>query len=585
MQAIAGTVNIVLHKVVAKIQRDVQLLRNHSSQNDSAMANAQIADKRGNLSYFLSANASSSRYHSFSVSSDRYFTPDGVQTKGQNSVYRFARESDALNLSARLNWKLASGDDLSMQLRGQNERSRAPGESVTDAYLGQFYDPEYVEYEGINPGARRTLSGDINWVARIAGGKLDFKVNTHVAHIDNDSQGMSTTAGRLHSLARVWDSTTRSQQNGVNVKFNRSLFDGHALSTGLELSRQRNDEARDRKDTFDAAPVQRVIESFAPSVTRLAGYMQDEWNLTPQWSVYLGARWEQIRTDSASTSSATGPSSVSSRNQVLSPVAQTLYKFPDKSGRQLRLALTRTFKAPTIDQLTARRNEAINNTQFEPDWGGNPDLRAELATGVDLAYEHFWKPGAMVSVSASVREIDDYIRTRLEQDAARRWVTRPVNSGNASVRSLEAELKFGLRTFFATAPALDLRVNVARNWSSVDSVPGPNNRLDAQTPLSGTVGIDYKLSALSTGANVGYRKGGWVRISAQQSQLMDSRTDLQAYAAWKFNPRYQVRMSLSNLLRQDFRNHREYADANGRRISESMNPGSTYVTLSLEMKY
>lgn len=585
MQAIAGTVNIVLRKVVAKTQRDAQLLWNHSSQGNFAMANAQIADKRGNLSYFLGANATHNRYDSFSVSADRYFTPDGVQTIGQDSVYRFARESNALNLSARLNWKLADGNDLSVQLRGQHERSRAPSASVTDPYLGRFSSPEYVEYEGSNPGERRTLGGDINWVAKIGGGKLDFKLNTNFATVDNDNQGVSYTAGRLHSLARVSHSNSRSQQNGLNVKFNRSMFEDHALSTGVELSRQRNAEERDRQDTIDAGTPRPVLESFEPTVTRMAAYLQDEWNITPQWSMYLGARWEQIRTDSVSDSTATGPSAVSSRNPVLSPVAQTLYKFPDKSGRQLRLALTRTFKAPATDQLTARRNEAIKNTQFEPDWGGNPELRPELATGVDFTYEHFWKPGALYSVTASVREIDDYIRTRLEPDANKRWVYRPVNSGKASVRSLEAELKFPLRTFFATAPALDLRLSAARNWSSVDSVPGPNNRLDAQTPLSGTAGVDYKQGALTTGASLSYRKGGWVRISAEQSQLMDSRTDVQAFAAWKFNPRYQARISLSNLLRQDFRNHREYGDADGRRISESMNPSSTYVTLSLEMKY
>jgi len=38
-------------------------------------------------------------------------------------------------------------------------------------------------------------------------------------------------------------------------------------------------------------------------------------------------------------------------------VAQTLYKFPDKSGRQLRMALTRTYKAPNTNQLSARRYE------------------------------------------------------------------------------------------------------------------------------------------------------------------------------------------------------------------------------------
>jgi outer membrane receptor for ferrienterochelin and colicins len=62
----------------------------------------------------------------------------------------------------------------------------------------------------------------------------------------------------------------------------------------------------------------------------------------------------------------TGSFSTSSRNHVLSPVAQTLYKFPGNSGRQLRLAFTRTYKAPTVDQLTARRYESAVNTRFAP---------------------------------------------------------------------------------------------------------------------------------------------------------------------------------------------------------------------------
>ena len=247
------------------------------------------------------------------TNTDRYFRPDGAQTKGQNSVYRFARESRVLNLLARLNSKLANGDDLSVQLRGQAERSHAPATSLADAYLGQFSDPDYVESVHVNPGERRTLFGDINWVAKIAGGKLDFKFNSNVAQIESVSDGMSYTAGRLHSLSRIWNSTTRSQQDGVNAKFSRSLFGGHALSTGLELSRQRTDEERDRKDTIDAGHARHVIDGFEPTVTRLAGYLQDEWSLTPQWSMYLGARWEQIRTDSVTTSTAAGNYALRSR--------------------------------------------------------------------------------------------------------------------------------------------------------------------------------------------------------------------------------------------------------------------------------
>jgi outer membrane receptor protein involved in Fe transport len=362
-------------------------------------------------------------------------------------------------------------------------------------------------------------------------------------------------------------------------------MDGHALSTGLDINRLHNAEDREFLEARSDLPRRHLFERFEPAVTRLAGYVQDEWNVTKNWSMYLGARWEQVRTDSDSQSSEIGPAATSSRNQVLSPVAQTLYKFPDKSGRQLRLALTRTFKAPTTQQLIARRIEAPVNTQFSPDFSGNPELRPELANGIDLTYEHFWSPGALFSVTAGAREIDDYIRSRLGQDAGGRWIYRPFNAGRASVRSLEAELKFPLRSVVKTAPPLDLRLSVARNWSEVDAVPGPHNRLDAQTPLSANAGVDYKAGALTTGAAIAYRRGGWVQVSAQESQLIDSRRDIEAYALWKFSQRYQVRLALANLAQRDARSFRQFVDASGQRTSSFVSPNSTRVTLSLEAKF
>ena len=77
--------------------------------------------------------------------------------------------------------------------------------------------------------------------------------------------------------------------------------------------------------------------------------------------------------------------------------------------------------APNTSQLTARRFEADENTRFNPDSSGNPDLKPELATGIDLTYEHFWYPGAVFSVSTSQRRITDYIRTRLAQDSRGLW--------------------------------------------------------------------------------------------------------------------------------------------------------------------
>jgi len=273
-----------------------------------------------------------------------------------------------------------------------------------------------------------------------------------------------------------------------------------------------------------------------------------------------------------------------SRSHVLSPVAQALYKFPHAPGLQARLAFTRTYKAPTVDQLTARRYYAAQNTRFAPDASGNPDLQPELANGIDAALERFWPDGTMVSVSGSQRLIGDYIRTRLDLDPDGRWVYRPLNDGAARVRSLEAEVKLPLKRFGPALNGIDVRASATRNWSQVSTVPGPDNRLDGQTPLSATAGADYRRDKLSVGASVAYQRGGWVRISDAQSRLAQTRRDVDVYAAWKLDAHLQLRFTLNNLLGIDGTSESVYRDANGVSRETNRQRGATRAGVNLEWK-
>jgi outer membrane receptor protein involved in Fe transport len=366
----------------------------------------------------------------------------------------------------------------------------------------------------------------------------------------------------------------------MRSKFTRSFSDSHSLATGFDTSIQENDESRDRFEQLgDAAPTQ-TVEYFGPKILRLAGYAQDEWSISRQLSVYLGTRWEGVQTDSAGTGMAT----FRSRNHVLSPVAQALYKFAGTSGRQLRLALTRTYKAPTLEQLSARRFEAAVNTRFSADSSGNPALRPELADGIDLGYEQFWAEGGLFSASASKRTITDYIRTRLDEDAQGRWLYQPLNDGSAQVQSLEAEIKLPMRLVSPSFGGIDLRASAQRNWSHVSTVPGPDNRLDAQTPVSANLGIDYRKGDLSLGASLAYQQGGWVQVSDAQSQRQQSRRDMDAYALWKLDQRFQLRLSLANILGMNSASDRIYADAAGVSRQVNFQPGWMRTGLSLEMK-
>jgi hypothetical protein len=225
-------------------------------------------------------------------------------------------------------------------------------------------------------------------------------------------------------------------------------------------------------------------EFYESQVSRLAVYGQDEWNVTPAWSVYLGARWEGIRTSTAGNTY----SEVKNSSSVLSPVAQTLYKLPGTKGDQVRLAVTRTYKAPGQQQIIPHRFTSVNNSQTEPDSIGNPNLKPELALGIDASYEHYWAEGALLSASVSSRSITDYTRSMVVSFDGARWVSTPTNSGDARTYGLELEAKFPLKAVMDTTTNLDLRASLSRNWSTVDSVPGPDNRLDGQTPAVGDPG-------------------------------------------------------------------------------------------------
>ncbi|WP_377704458.1 TonB-dependent receptor plug domain-containing protein [Pseudoduganella sp. UC29_71] len=581
MQAIAGSINIILKKVVSKPQRDVRINTAYSEQQRNLFVNGTLADRDGRLSWYLNGVASRFLGKNPSDSTEQFSAPSGQVVQLRDKATRQSNDSASVGLSPRLNWKLDDDGQFNLSSYIQSQRFNWGSDTLTANRVGSFPVPDYVERN--SEGRNRSSYGnfDVNWVVKLAGGKLDAKANMGRANTDSAYHSLSYTADRQTVLLRDTSSESQFTHSGTTGKYTRTMFDGHALSTGWEASRQGSDDSNHRVEGVVGLAPNRIDEAFNPVVTKVAVYAQDEWNVSKDWSVYLGARWETINTDSAGT----GLQTTESRNRVLSPVAQTLYKFPDKSGRQLRLALTRTFKAPNTGQLTARRYEADLNTRFTPDSSGNPDLKPELATGVDLTYEHFFAPGAVFSVGTSQRRISDYIRSRLGQDARGYWLVQPVNDGNATVRSLDVELKFPLKAIMKDAPGFDFRASANRNWSKVDSVPGPDNRLDQQIPLTMVLGTDYREDKYSAGASLSYRQGGAVRISEQQSSRLQGRRELEGYLLYKIRTGYQLRLAVSNALGEDNLSDSQYLDSNGGSRTWTRSPGSARYQANLEMKF
>jgi outer membrane receptor protein involved in Fe transport len=579
-QAIAGTINVVLKKTVKAGQREVKLGYSHAKDFMGPNANLQLGDKAGALSWSITANVRREHFSRTVHNVEERVAPTGIEDGLRLAQLPESGGITMLNLNPRLIWKFENGDTLIFQTLANVNRFHNGVHTLVDTVLGP--PPGYPDLYQTSRSVQKLLRQEVNWTHKYASGaKLDAKLTATAG--ENPIETWRTGAGSpyadaLHELLRFHNSVHGLSSMG---KFTSASWEGHALAFGWDGGYLTSPDSRLDRDYYQPDVSLPGGDQFnTANVTRLALYGQDEWNVTPQWSVYLGARWEGVQTRVEGNTFET----VRNRSSVFSPLFQTLYKIPGTKGDQWRFALTRTYRAPVVQTLIPRRFTSVNNSQTDPDSIGNPDLKPELALGVDAAWEHYWAEGALASVSASARNIDNNTRRQTVLDGSR-WVALPINTGRAQARGLELETKFPLKAVIDTATSLDLRANLSRNWSSVDTIPGPNNRLLDQTPLSATLGADYKRGAFSAGGSFVFKNGGEVRLSENQVSYESVRRDLDLYALWKFNPKVQLRLAGSNLLGQDYINASSYTLAgDGTQRSRTIYPGSPVLRATLEMK-
>lgn len=581
-QSIAGTINVVLKKAIKTAQREVKATLAGGKSGISPNLSLQLSNRAGNFSYSMSGT-----FYRGTYEYDNPVREAGFDTVGRQNLRRTnSNDGDGryqgLSMAPRLNWTLAGGDTLTAQLFANIGNSSGDNVSVTDTLLGAR--PQYDQDGSRSTSHNGFGRGDLTWVRKLDGGaRLEVKGGLNASSNSSDSRQTGSVTGRGLALDRAVAASSTERGFSSTGKYSTPLFDGHALAMGWDGGHNaRDDQRRQRDAVLPGSVPENTDEGFDASVDRLALYGQDEWNVTPRWSVYAGLRWEGLETRSAGDTY----DEVRQRTSVWSPLLQTLWKLPDTKGDQVRFALTRTYKATPTASLIPRRFTSLNNSQTEPDRQGNPNLKPELALGFDTSYEHYWGEGALLSASASMRRIDGYTRQGLLFQN-QRWLSTPVNDGRAVTRGLELEAKFPLKTVMAQAPAIDLRASLSRNWSRVEAVPGPDNRLAQQTPFSANLGVDYKTpgGALSTGGNFSFKNGGAVRITESQRASSAPRRELDVYALWKLNPKNQLRLALSNLLQQDTVSETAYSDTTGTLLRNETGNTQVQARATMEMKF
>lgn len=549
-RAIAGTINIITREGFRKRLNDLKLGFGVENGIVSPSVSWTRDDKWGDLGYNVSINAVAFRRDDESVVTT---TSPGFEKveHGQSSDRR-----QRLNANGRLQWVLEDGGSLMLMplivlSQGAGEGSSVFASEGTPPSPRPLYERSHSDSDGGFALAR--LNGQ--WRHRMGEGRVEWRGGIGTSQSQFDSVRDFFNAGALASTLEE-HTDSREQTLHLNGKYSLLIGESNNLVAGGEadFGQREEDSHTVQTDAGTTTPVIDSTDNLRASTQRLAIFAQDEWNLTPQWAAHAGLRWEGITTEGDGE----GAPASRNRSSVWTPLLHAVWRPEPKSRDQVRMSLTRSYRSPTLQNLLGRLNVSAQNSQTSPDRMGNPDLKPELATGIDLAYEHYLPNGGMLSANVFHRRIRDLMRTLTTLEDVPgfddpRWVARPQNVGKATTQGVELEAKFRLNDLVDDAPAVDLRANLSLFRSRVDSVPGPNNRLDSQPGGTANFGADYRWpgTSVTTGGNVNYTPGYTTRLSDEQWLVQSAKRVLDAYVLWTINPAMRLRVTASNLLQQD----------------------------------
>lgn len=608
-RAVAGTINVVLREALQRrlneLRAGFQLERGRLSPGFSWTRNDKLDDQGG--AYNLTVNAmQGKRYDDVHNETLTRALDRGTE---RLLVNRGQSEDDrrSLNLTARLQWRLGQGSTLALQpfvVVNRGNTDSAFNQTQTPRALPgdpDYYNFDQVQTEGHNRFTMMRLNGQ--WSQRLdEASRLELRAGVGRARSNGDTDRLESLAGTV-KREQLDHTESRNRSWSLNGKYSHQFENEHSLVMGLEGEGMSSDQTRTcLQNGLSCAYLLDFGDDLDAATQRVAVYAQDEWSMGPQWSFYAGLRWEQIRTESKAKNYA-----VSNSAGVTTPLLHAVYKLDEKRRDQIRMSLTRSYKSPNLQDLIARPSI---NSQYPclpsqpcgpneinyPDRMGNPLLKPELATGVDIAYEKYLAKGGILSANFFVRRIQDLIRNQPELEdvswaPVQRWVSRPRNIGNARTMGVELEAKFRLDEYVDEAWPVNIRSNLSLFRSRVDGIQGPNNKLDQQPDYTLNLGADYKLRSLplSVGASLNYTPANTIQQTVLSEASSTHKRVLDAFVAWQVNRDTLLRLSASNLAPLDYNTGSiTYAPTllNPTReiISQNLGRSFTVWQLRLEMK-
>lgn len=542
-----GVINLVLRDVPAQRRISGRLAVGGQGGDGSGIVRGegQIGDGSGNFGWLL-AGAFGTR-----PADGRRQTETQRFTAGVRDEWRVERAAqdgrDAnLTLSPRLHWNLGGGRSFTLSpflshtedaRRTRNERlayaDPLAGSGLAATGSGREED------EAQRTAGRLTAE----WKTAFAGGGEFSARLTVQGERDRQDKDEADFDAAGAPLARRGERSARDEfEKSLALRGKRLFGDAHLFSGGAEWRAKDGDERRLRSANGVALPAGADGRARIDDERRVL-WLQDEWQLADGHLLTPGLRWQGQRVRIVDGDG----DAVERAHRSLDPSLHYLWQLSPEWN--LRASATRSEKAPNARHLSPVLRPANgSNSSANPDKTGNPALSPERSRAVEIGAEHFL-PNRTGTVGFSLfhRRIDDQVQ-RLTQFEGGRWIERPYNVGDATLRG--GLVDFKLRADALGLPALTLRGNAARTDTRLrDPVPGLGAGEGPRKSVN--LGAEYEIAALrlTLGGNFSWQSALDRESSATLRQTQAPRRQFDLYAVHRLDRQLRLRFSALNVTR------------------------------------
>lgn len=556
----AGVINIILKDVPKQLTRSGKVTVFAADSELGIRADGQYGQSLDQWGYLLSGAVDNKPQ----IGERQTIINDVSQSSVIEETTTRTGDDSSVSLTPRFNFKFANNQQIILSpFLSYNQDQGEVSTQRTNSNISQELDK--------NDGERLTGRLISEWKQQ---GQQNSEQSIKLIVQSEKEDSNKTTYQTLQTGGQQTsqEQTERTENEwALDARIKRVLLDTHLMSAGLEFRQKTSEEQQYKQQTLS--------NDSQVDEQRTALWWQDEWLLSEQHTVTYGLRWQQI--DNEINDSQQGL--ISQKDDIFAPSIHYLWQ-PNQQWN-FRASLAQQQRPASARELSpVVRTASGVNSSSNADRAGNPLLANETQRSIELGLEHYLADKAgNISLSLFERHISDYVQrlTLLENG---RWLERPYNVGDARLRGVSVDSKVQLQAL--QLPNISLRGSYAYSENTLTE-PVANLGSGEGGRQSANLGLEYKLSSLTLGTSANYISAVDRESSATVSQQQGSQKTVNAYAAYKINKQFNVRLAVNNLLAEDRTDTLYEYDNQGqlKRIEQDVMPTYANVILSVDGRW